>query len=349
MCTTHRIRQRSIWGWVPPELSFSAEHEITHILPLRRDHELALTEKYTVLAAVYDYGRKGTEGIPPWPWPGPDEWDKPDALSNAKRSMFFHNLCDTVSELGPDTEGWLRTILGVVEENVAEWAGGQSPNLKEEPIAKAESETNYDAIVRWAKNNRWIKYVILGFILLFAIGTAVEKFEIIAAVYDNFAGQQGKDQIHMERAEDVKTVHSLATMDVYKPLAAQKKKELIGKLQALLGQYTSFTHTVTILCPAGNLSRVKVGFSLKQYLEEAGFEVEAPPVTVGYREIPPNISIKSHPDDEEFVRQFVNAISPLYIEEMWDGDARETISRGSFRIEINGDPLFTELGVVKFR
>ena len=64
---------------------------------------------------------------------------------------------------------------------------------------------------------------------------------------------------------------------------------------------------------------------------------------------PPNILIKFHPDDEEFVKQFVAAVYPLYINEKFQGLTQEKISRGCFEIKINGDPSFTELGVVEFQ
>jgi len=150
-------------------------------------------------------------------------------------------------------------------------------------------------------------------------------------------------------AEDVKTVHSLATRYIYKALAAQKKKELIDKLQALLGRFTSFTHTATICYDQGSSSRASVALDLKKYLEEAGFEVKLMFGMFPPKEIPVNISITLHPDDTEFVGQFVAAVNPLYIDERFHGTTQEKISRGCFEIIIQGDPLFTELGVVKFQ
>jgi cell division protein FtsB len=125
--------------------------------------------------------------------------------------------------------------------------------------------------------------------------------------------------------EDIKTVRSLATQDVYKPLAAQKKKELISKLKELLAQHTSFTHTVTISYQQVISAHAKVVDDLEQYLGEAGFEVEFGSIMKGYRRNPPNISIKFHPEDEEFVRQFVAALNPLYIDEKFQGITQERL------------------------
>ncbi len=202
-----------IQGWVPPILSTSAEPEITHLLPLTRDHELTLHEKYTILSAVYDYGRKGTEGIPPWQWPSPDEWDKPGALSNAKRGIFFEILCDAVSDLGPDDEGWLRVILEDVKKDVAEWAGGQLLYAKEQANG-AVTETRLGRYVRWAKNHWLISIIIFCGLLIIAVGTVVEKFDSIVAFYNKVTYQQETDQIQTERVEDKPIVNATATVEI---------------------------------------------------------------------------------------------------------------------------------------
>ena len=176
----------------------------------------------------------------------------------------------------------------------------------------------------------------------------------------NDAIQKTAEQLHPELdtvtaiaklAEDLEIVRSLATRDVFKPLVAQKKKELISKLKELLARHNSFSHTVTICCEQGNSSRAKIARDLRQYLEEAGFKVTSVSRTTYFSGggVPPNISIKIHPDDKEFAQKFINVVSPLYIDEIFQGSILKKISRGCFEIEIYGDPLFTEQGVVKFR
>jgi len=110
-----------ISAWVPPGLSISAEPKITHILPLSREHELNLPEKYALLTAIYDVGRRGTEEIKLWPWPSPDKWDTPNALSNAKKCMFFEGLRRDVCELTNNDEKWLRLSLNDVEKDITCW------------------------------------------------------------------------------------------------------------------------------------------------------------------------------------------------------------------------------------
>ena len=211
--TESGLQRSYIQGWVPPELSISAEPEITRILPLGRDHELTLAEKYTVFATVYDYGRKGTEGMPPWPWPGPDDWDKPGALSNAKRGIFFEGLCRAVSELEPDDEGWLRAILGVVEENVAEWAGVQRADLKKQ-TAKAASETRSERYIRWVKNHPVLSVLYVVFKGTLALGAVAGSIYAVVILVNYFGGQDEKGQIPKGRIEDQPIVSVRATVEI---------------------------------------------------------------------------------------------------------------------------------------
>jgi len=108
-----------IHGWVPLELSNSIKPEIMQLFPLRREHKFTLIEKYTVLAAVYDYGRKGTEELPPWQWPDLNLDQSEQALSDAKKCLFFEGLCDNASKLNPNDEGWLRALLDDIEKDVS--------------------------------------------------------------------------------------------------------------------------------------------------------------------------------------------------------------------------------------
>lgn len=105
-------------GWAPPELSKSKEPQITPLLPLSRDHELSLAEKYTVLATIYDYAHEDTENIPLWEWPGPKNWDAPNAISNAKKCISFEALKRYVPELDNSSEMHLTNFLSEVESDL---------------------------------------------------------------------------------------------------------------------------------------------------------------------------------------------------------------------------------------
>lgn len=104
--------------WVPPELLGASEPDIKHILPLSRKQQLSLIEKYTLLAAIYDFGRKGTDQIPPWVWPDLNTDVSSDELADAKKCLSFESLCDAASSLHQDDKGWLRVFLDDVENDL---------------------------------------------------------------------------------------------------------------------------------------------------------------------------------------------------------------------------------------
>ena len=111
----------TVEAWVAPDLTRSSKPEVAPLLPLRREHALSLAEKYTCLALVYDYVRRGTEAIPPWPWPEPPSWGDPGAMANAKKCLAFEAMCQAVPELQPEQEDWLRALLKDVEKDIAQW------------------------------------------------------------------------------------------------------------------------------------------------------------------------------------------------------------------------------------
>lgn len=110
-----------VGGWVPAELSHANKPKVSLPLPLSREHQLSLIEKYAVLAAVYEYGRKGTEKLPEWKWP--ENWETPGAHSSVMRNMSFHGLSQYVPMLKPSAEGWLRAMLDDVKNDLGKSVG----------------------------------------------------------------------------------------------------------------------------------------------------------------------------------------------------------------------------------
>ena len=117
-----------IAGWVPPELSYSTQPQVTLPLPLGREHPLDMVEQYAVLGAIYEYGRRGTEKLSVAEWP--DDWETPGAYSNAMKSMSFYGLSQYVSRLNQNDEGWLRAMLDDVKDDVSKWAAAKAPTFK---------------------------------------------------------------------------------------------------------------------------------------------------------------------------------------------------------------------------
>ena len=200
-----------IQGWVPPELA--TRPELTQILPLNRDHALSLVEKYTVLAAIYDYGRKGTDKLPPWEWPDLSKQQTPQAMSDAKKCISFEALSRSLADLVPADEDWLRIMLDDVEADVAEWAGLQLPHANEQANG-AVSETRTDRYIRRLKDQPFLSILYLIILGIIVVGTVAGSIYGIIILYDRIAGQQGKDQIKIEKVEDKPIVTAAATVEI---------------------------------------------------------------------------------------------------------------------------------------
>jgi hypothetical protein len=168
------IRSTIIKGWVPPELSVGAEPEIPYPLPLSADHELTLEEKYVVLAAVYDVGRKGTEQIPPCEWP--QDWGEEGAISNAKKSIFFESLRRDVSELSADHEGWLRILLDCVKRDIE---GRTKQDVIEQGKDMASDETRVEGWIRRVKDHRVMSILIIAGVAIIALGAVAGGLDTI--------------------------------------------------------------------------------------------------------------------------------------------------------------------------
>lgn len=155
-------------AWVPPELSGDSQSDIKHILPLSREQQLSLTEKYTLLAAIYDFGRKGTDQIPPWDWTDLNTDVSSDELADVKKCLFFESLCGTASSLRQGDEGWLRAFLDDVENDLRK-------NVETDPDTKSEREGTIERHKPWYKKI-WV--LILGVaVLLGAILALIQIYE----------------------------------------------------------------------------------------------------------------------------------------------------------------------------
>ncbi len=150
-------------------------------------------------------------------------------------------------------------------------------------------------------------------------------------------------------SEDLQNVRSLATRDVYKPLIKEQRDRLVIALKDLLSAHSTMNLTASIIVQQGNSPRVKVANDLKNYLEEAGWNVKLNPVMSFYSGIPPDISIEMNPNDLRLAQGFAQIVGTLFINKQFAGIKKEKFERGHLEITINGDPLFAESGIVTFR
>lgn len=149
-------------------------------------------------------------------------------------------------------------------------------------------------------------------------------------------------------SEDLETVRSLATRDVYKPLNKSLRDDLVENLIHIYMHYTNPPKFI-ISVEQGNSSRIHVGSDLTSFLNSAGFTTSPRPKLTGYIGVPSDISIKYNPVNLELVQAFANIVGKFYINKQFDGYKNEKYEKEEIIIEINGEPLFSETGIVTFR
>lgn len=150
-------------------------------------------------------------------------------------------------------------------------------------------------------------------------------------------------------AVDLQDVRSLATRDVYKPLSPALKDRMIAALRSLQLQNAGQDLSVGITVQPGSSTRDRVARDLSRYLQDAGWKVELQFALRLYTGTAPDVSIEMHPDDTPLAQQLAGVVGSLFINQQFAGIRRENISRGHLEIAVNGDPLFSETGMVTFR
>ena len=149
-------------------------------------------------------------------------------------------------------------------------------------------------------------------------------------------------------SEDLETVRSLATRDVYKPLNQSQRDVLFTNLLEIRKRYTN-PPKVVIAIEQGNSSRMRVGSDLKTFLDRAGFTTGQRPQQTFRTGVPPDVRITLNPTNLQFVQELATVIGQSYINKQFSGKKDEKFTKEEIEIEINGDPLFSETGMVTFR
>ena len=149
-------------------------------------------------------------------------------------------------------------------------------------------------------------------------------------------------------AKDIETVRSLATRDVYKPLGKTLSDALVQHLTQIRELYTNPPKLV-IAVEQGNSTRMRVGSDLKSFLDRAGFITELRPQQTFRKSSPPDVSITFNPINLQLVQKLADVIGQSFINKQFSGTKNEKFGKEEIVIAINGDPLFSEEGIVTFR
>jgi hypothetical protein len=149
-------------------------------------------------------------------------------------------------------------------------------------------------------------------------------------------------------AEDIQTVRSLATKDLYKPLDPSHSDALVQKLAEIRLRYLNPPNLVMAV-EQGNSSRMRVASDLKGFFDRAGFTTKIRPQQTFRTGVPPDVRVTLNPANLQFVQELVDAVGQGYINKKIAGAKDDKLGVDEIVIEINGDPLFSDTGIVTFR
>ncbi|MHC4475346.1 MAG: hypothetical protein ACYTEL_06865 [Planctomycetota bacterium] len=144
----------------------------------------------------------------------------------------------------------------------------------------------------------------------------------------------------------LKETRQLAVRDVYHPLSEGLRGELISALQALRSQYSNPNLKFLITPERGTGVREHIVSELARLLVDSGFKASTtgPEIT----NLNGNVVIILNSDDVEFGNKLSEVLT-LFLNTkfvVWDAP---DLPKSTLHINIVGDPLFTEDGIVTFR
>lgn len=147
-------------------------------------------------------------------------------------------------------------------------------------------------------------------------------------------------------AEDIETVRELATRDIYRPLSPEIKRELVSGLQEVRNRYRDLDVNLSITPEKGNQTRDKVARELSSLFVESGFQAKATgPVMTNLKG---EVLIMLNPNDVEFANELYKVIG-RFINTRFNGWEDANLPKGTMKIHIIADPLFSPDGIVTFR
>lgn len=156
-----------------------------------------------------------------------------------------------------------------------------------------------------------------------------------------------EQEVLQKLAADIENIRSLAIRDEYNTLVAKKQEELITTLQSVYEKHSDINPRIVVSVQEGSSVRQKVANDLIKYFKNAGWEASKMSRTFFDRST--DISIKMNPEDIGLAEQVANIVHSIFISEMFAAAKSEKCGRGEIIIELDGDPLFSNAGVVSFK
>lgn len=160
--------------------------------------------------------------------------------------------------------------------------------------------------------------------------------------------QKENEQL-LKRTEALKKqTKELSERDYFHPLNAEIRNRVVESLNGILESNKDRSLQISIFCEKGNSLRQKVARQLVDILSESGIETKGPTAFTTFSSgVLPAVRVGLNREDGEIGRQLAEALNP-YLNVRFVGKAANQNELGQISIAINGNPFFSEDGVVTF-
>lgn len=150
-------------------------------------------------------------------------------------------------------------------------------------------------------------------------------------------------------SDDLKEVRSLATRDVFQPLADPARSELVNSLKMLQGWYGTNQISVEFTIENGNKNRRLFTEEWVSIVNDGGLKAAITSSgTSFFSGTPPDVSMNFNPNDMQMAQTFAKLIQPL-VNTKFAGAINSVSTKGVIQINVVGEPLFLPNGSVIFR
>lgn len=160
--------------------------------------------------------------------------------------------------------------------------------------------------------------------------------------------QKENEELRNQTKELKKQTKDLSDRDYFHSLNSEIRSRVVRNLTNILESYRNRKIQITVICESGNTMRQRVTRQLVGILSESGIETKGPIGTTTFsRGVLPAVRLELNKEDKDIAMQLARALNP-YLNVRFSGKVNNQNEPGKISLEIYGNPLFTEDGVVTF-
>jgi hypothetical protein len=156
-----------------------------------------------------------------------------------------------------------------------------------------------------------------------------------------------KELRHRTEQLDART-QEISARDFFHPLSSDRRQLVVNNLRELLHRFPQRDISLVVSLETGHTGRQKIAKELIDILKEAGINVSGPTSVMTFSKgVSPPIIMELNPVDDDIGRFLAEALQPL-LRVTFTGRKKKEIPAGKITIRLQGEPLFSDAGVITF-